>query len=44
MQMTDNDTDNDAATQMMGDNADDNNTAADVDAAMQTTRQHDNQP
>jgi hypothetical protein len=37
-QMTDNNADNDAATQTRGDNADNNNAAADVDATMQTTR------
>ncbi len=38
MHMTDNDADNKAATQMMGNNADDNDAAADVDTATQMTR------
>jgi hypothetical protein len=36
--MTDNDADDDAATQTTGNDADDNNAAADIDAAMQTMR------
>jgi hypothetical protein len=38
MQMTDNNADDDAATQATGNDADNNNAAADVDAAMKTTR------
>ncbi len=40
MQMMDDDTDDNAATQTMGNNADNDDTAADVDAKMQmqTTR------
>ncbi len=36
--MMDDGTDNNAATQAMGKNADDNNVAADVNAVMKTTR------
>jgi hypothetical protein len=36
--MTDDDADNDAATQTMGNDTDNDDTATDVDAAMQTTR------
>jgi hypothetical protein len=38
IQMTDNNADNDAATQKMGNDADDNNAAAELDATMQMTR------
>jgi hypothetical protein len=38
MQTTDKDADNNAATQAMGNNADDNNAAADVNAAAEMTR------
>ncbi len=37
MQTTDEDADDNTATQVMGKNADNNNTAADVDAATKTT-------
>jgi hypothetical protein len=38
MQIMDNDTDDDTATQTTGNDADDNDAATDVNAAMQTTR------
>ncbi len=38
MQTTDDNADHNAATQAMGNDADDNNAVADVDAAMKTTR------
>ncbi len=38
MQMTDKDTDNNAATQATGDDADDGNAAADVNAMTKTMR------
>ncbi len=38
MQMTDDNADDDAATQAMGAETDNNNAAADVDAVMKTTR------
>jgi hypothetical protein len=38
MQMVDYDTDDNVATQMMGNDADDNNVAADINAATQTMR------
>jgi hypothetical protein len=37
-QLTNDDADKDAATQTMGDNADNNDAAADINAAMETTR------
>jgi hypothetical protein len=38
MQTTDDSTDDNAATQVTGDNADNNNAAADLDAMMMTMR------
>jgi hypothetical protein len=38
MQMTDDDVDNDASTKVTGDNADNKDAVANVDAAMKTTR------
>jgi hypothetical protein len=38
MQMMDDNTDNNAVTQTMGNKADNDNAAADIDAAMQMTR------
>ncbi len=38
MQMTDDDADNNATTQATGDNADEKDAAADIDAVTKTTR------
>jgi hypothetical protein len=44
MQMTDNDADDDAITQATGDDAYDNDAAADINTASKTTRWRNNQP